>query len=243
MSESSTILSVRALSIGYGQKTLLEGLDFEIRRGEFVGILGSNGSGKTTLVRTIIGSLRAQGGKVEFGEGKGCRKAYVPQRDSLDDGFLFSAREVVEMGFYARCRPGAPLSREDREEIVAAMQRTGCASFASSSYRELSGGQKQRVLVARALVARPEILILDEPTSGVDAAAAKAIGDLLLELNQKDGVTILMVNHDLESMRRLSRRILWIENQKLLDGPTDSLLSKDRLESLLSLTFEREENA
>lgn len=242
MPDCPPILSVHDLAIGYGRKAILENISFQIQTGEFVGLLGNNGSGKTTLIRTLIGVLKTLSGNITFNNGAPLIKAYVPQRESLDDAFLFSAREVVEMGCFVRRGPGRPLTKDDKQEIQLAMDRTGCASYASTAYCELSGGQKQRVLLARALVAQPQLLILDEPTSGVDASAATAIGDLLTSLN-KEGVTILMVNHELDRVRQLTNRILWIEHGKLLDGTPSELLSRERLEAMLDLKFGEETGA
>ena len=232
MSESS-IVELRGVAVGYDRHAVLSGVDLQIARGTFAGLLGSNGSGKTTLLKTIAGILPPVAGTVTFHPP--AVLGYVPQRDQLDSVFLFSAFEVALMGVGGRIKAGRPIGRVERECVHDCLRQTGADGFARARFAELSGGQKQRVLIARALAAQADFLLLDEPTAGIDAAATKAIMELLVQLHRERGLTILMVNHDLAAVRQTARHIIWVRDGKILQGPTAELLQRDQIEALLQL--------
>lgn len=231
------LIEFRNLAIGYDESTLLANLNLSVPRGSFTGLLGSNGSGKTTLIKTMLGILPPLSGTVRFNGANGTTLAigYVPQRETLDSVYLFSAFEVALMGVYGRVRPGRYPSRADREAVRECLASVGAESFADQRFSELSGGQMQRVLIARALVAEPELLALDEPTAAVDADAARAIGKLLSRLRKERNLTILMVNHELHWMRQLATNLIWLRDGRAEQGPTDELLSTERIEQMLEL--------
>ena len=135
------------------------------------------------------------------------------------------------MGLCGRVGPGRVLKRSDQQAALDALDRTGAATLAHKRFAEISGGQKQRVLIARALVAKPVLLLLDEPTAGVDRDATAAITELLKELNS-DGLTIMMVNHDLPVVRAVARTIWWVRDGKVEQGPAEEMLSRERVEEL-----------
>ena len=221
------------MAVGYDRHAVLSGVDLQIARGTFAGLLGSNGSGKTTLLKTIAGILPPVVGTVAFHPP--AVLGYVPQRDQLDSVFLFSAFEVALMGVCGRVKAGRPIGRAERECVQDCLRQTGADGFARERFAELSGGQKQRVLIARALAAQADFLLLDEPTAGIDAAATKAIMELLVQLHRERGLTILMVNHDLAVVRQTVQHIIWVRDGKLLQGPTAELLQRDQIEALLQL--------
>lgn len=235
--DDSAFLAVEDLAVGYGRQVVLNEVSFRIRAGEFVGILGSNGSGKTTLLKTLLGILRPISGSVRFGrEGAGHPTiGYVPQRDRLDPVFLFSAREVARMGLYGRIAPGRLSGRADGDLVAECLRETGVESLADKRFAELSGGQRQRVLIARALATQPAMLVLDEPTAGVDAGASQAITELLGHLNSERRMTVLMVNHELSRVRALAGRLLWLQNGRVADGAVSEMLKPERIEELLAL--------
>ncbi len=231
------IIRLTDLAVGYDRKAVLSGLNLALRRGSFTGLLGSNGSGKTTLIKTLLGILKPVSGKVvRLGkDGGDPRIGYVPQRESLDPVYLFSAFEVAQMGLYGVVKPGRGIGASGREQVKQSLERVGAESFAGRRFSELSGGQMQRVLIARALVCDPELLVLDEPTAGIDADAAKAVGALLAELHRQGDMTILMVNHELHRMRQLASQLVWLRDGAAVQGSVDELLSRDRIEQMLQL--------
>jgi ABC-type Mn2+/Zn2+ transport system ATPase subunit len=224
-------VTLENLAVGYGRKAVLNEIDAQIFEGDAIGLLGANGSGKTTLLRTIGGILNPLAGSIRFETGNRPVIGYVPQRESLDQSFLLSNLEVVEMGLCGRIGPGRLLRRPERALALKALERTGAANLASSRFAEISGGQKQRVLIARALVAQPDLLLLDEPTAGVDSAATAAITRLLKELHA-EGITIAMVNHDLPVVRAVARTVWWVRDGKVEQGSASEMLSRERIEYL-----------
>ncbi|MEY3362921.1 MAG: hypothetical protein RLZZ538_464, partial [Actinomycetota bacterium] len=158
------LLRCDALTVAYGANIALENVTVHIRRGEFVGIVGPSGSGKTSLLRALTGTVRATRGSVELASG--VRLGYVPQVESVDWNFPITVREVLAMTRTRRRWP--TITDDERAEAAAVLADLGLAGLEDRHIRELSGGQQQRVFVARAMFARPDVLVLDEPTSGVD---------------------------------------------------------------------------
>lgn len=235
------IIRLSKLAIGYRRQALVSGLDLEVRRGSFTGLLGSNGSGKTTLIKTLLGIIPPVGGRIELysrREGETLRVGYVPQRETLDPIYMFSALEVARMGLYGEFGPLKRLTAEARNRVSAALEQVGAEEFAKQPFSELSGGQMQRVLLARALVSGPELLVLDEPTAGIDVDAAKAVGELLADLHKRRGMTVLMVNHELHWVRRLATELVWMRDGEAVQGGVDELLSPARIEEMLQLQME-----
>ena len=217
------------VAVGYRRRAVLEGVTLRIGKGESVGLLGANGSGKTTLLKTIGGILPTVKGEVRFGAGGRPTVGYVPQRESLDQAFMLSNLEVVLMGVCGRVGPGRFAGKRERAQAIECLEKTGAANLAGKRFAEVSGGQKQRVLIARALMARPDLLLLDEPTAGVDAAATAAITELLRNLNA-EGMTVLMVNHDVPVLRSVARSIWWVADKKVETGTVSEMLRAERLE-------------
>ncbi len=201
------LVRVARASFGYDGRAILHDVELDVVKGAFIGVLGRNGSGKTTLFRGILGLVAPLEGTVR--RLPGLSIGYVPQRETLDELYPISTREVVELGAVGRLRGLRTLSREDRDLALGCLERVGLADHARAPFSSLSGGQRQRVLLARALMARPDLLVLDEPTSGVDTEAAHVILDRLRELNES-GVAVLLVSHDQALVCRIARRILWV---------------------------------
>ncbi|MGA1506761.1 MAG: metal ABC transporter ATP-binding protein, partial [Ilumatobacteraceae bacterium] len=161
---SNEILRCDALTIAYGSNVALENVTIHVRRGEFVGIVGPSGSGKTSLLRALTGAVRAARGSVE--RSRGVRIGYVPQVESVDWNFPITVGEVLAMTRTKRRWPS--ITDEERNEAAEVLASLGLGGLENRHIRELSGGQQQRVFVARAMFAKPDVLLLDEPTSGVD---------------------------------------------------------------------------
>lgn len=229
------ILELRGAAVGYDRRAVLSDLTFSAARGALIGVLGANGSGKTTLLKTIAGILPLVRGEMSF-HGSAAL-GYVPQRDQLDPVYILSAFEVALMGVCGRLGPLRRVSSAERDRVHACLEQTGANTVAKKQFSELSGGQKQRVLIARALAADADFLLLDEPTAGIDAAATRSIMELLVTLNRERKLTVLMVNHDLAAMRQSVTEIIWIRDGKLVRGPVQELLRRETIEELLQLQF------
>lgn len=226
----SELLRLEGAAFGYGARTVVAGVDLVVRSGDFLGIVGPNGSGKTTLFRGMLGLIRPRAGTVlRFARSIG----YVPQRDTLDPIYPLTVREVVEMGAYARLRGLRRLGRADRELAVGWLERVGLSEHAQAQFASLSGGQRQRALIARALLAAPQLLLLDEPTSGVDERASIRIVELLRELNA-EGLAVLLVSHQLALVRESVREVLWVGDGRVRRGPPEDLLRTQVLTRLFS---------
>jgi ABC-type Mn2+/Zn2+ transport system ATPase subunit len=231
------LISLHDLAVGYGAKPVLEGLRVEIAQGSFTALLGTNGSGKTTLLKTIVGILPPLAGRVEFHDANGRAPVlgYVPQRETLDPIYLLSSAEVVLMGTYGRLGAGRLPGRTERTIALDCLEQTGVAGLARHRFSQLSGGQKQRVLIARALAAQPDLLVLDEPTAGIDTTATRAILELLRRLNTQKHLTILMVNHDLGAVRESAQHVVWLNEGRAVQGPAAELLTPAQIGRILHL--------
>ncbi len=231
------LLKLNDVAVGYDRHIVLQDINFELKSGSFTGLLGANGSGKSTLIKTILGIIPPLNGKIEFASANEHPPVlgYVPQRESLDPIFLLSSFEVVLMGTCGRVRAGRKFGKAENDWAHHCLGETGADNLSRQLFSQLSGGQKQRVLIARALATKPDFLLLDEPTAGIDAAATQAIMDLLQRIHQQKQLTILMVNHDLPAVRRYAQSVIWLHQGKILQGAVSDLLSRDKIEEILDL--------
>lgn len=224
------IVSVRNLSFGYDSQSVLERVSFELRKGDYIGLVGPNGSGKTTLVKLLLGILFANEGEIEL-FGQPVRKfldwqkiGYVPQYVSrADRNFPATVREVVESGHLLGNPLFCQLGLKACSPISEALEIVRISHLLHRRIGELSGGELQRVFIARSLVSHPELLILDEPTAGVDQATQEAFYDLLEKLNQQYGITIILISHDLEVVAHEAKTALCLNHQVLYFGSADAL--------------------
>lgn len=201
------ILKVTDLHVSYGQTVALSGVNLEVEPCDFIGIIGPNGGGKTTLIKTILGILKPTHGKIELDPGE--TLGYVPQLTTFDRKFPITVLEVILLGHLPkRITLGHHFTKHEKEHALFVMERLGIADLKKRQIGELSGGQMQRVLVARALMTHPTILVLDEPTAGVDEASKKEIYQLLKELNKS--MTILMITHDQMDTAPFVSRFLYV---------------------------------
>ncbi len=218
------VLDLRDVAVTLGGRPVLRGVDVRIEAGEVVAILGANGSGKSTLVRTMLGLLPARRGTVRlFGTdledfSDHHRVGYVPQRTTATAGVPASVWEVVSAGRLARRRAWQPMRSADRRAVREALEAVDLADRARDGVAVLSGGQQQRVLIARALAGEPDLLVLDEPTAGVDLAHQQVFADLLRRLTGR-GVTIVLVAHELGPIAPLvSRSVVMRDGRVAYDG-------------------------
>lgn len=230
----NAILCAENLSFRFGGEPLLNGINFSVLPEDFVAVIGSNGAGKSTLLRLILGELSPQSGRITlFGEDsahfkKWPRLCYVPQANPVSGGaFPATAEEIVCASLYAQIGPLRPVRRIHREKARDALTLVGMRDFAKRMISELSGGQLQRVMLARALVADCELLLLDEPTTGIDSESADRLYGLLRELN-KDGLTIMMVTHDTERAAGYVSRTLCLEDGSIVELEHEQLAQELR---------------
>jgi ABC-type Mn2+/Zn2+ transport system ATPase subunit len=223
----TALVALEDAAIGHGRVALIGGVSLAIPRGDFLAIVGPNGGGKTTLLRTLLGVLPPLSGRRV--QPAPLRVGYVPQRDHVDALWPLTAEEVVEMGRVARRRPRGA----DRAAVAAALARAGIAALGRQRFRTLSGGQRQRTLIARALAAEPELLVLDEPTNGMDPAGELATLEVLCELHA-DGLAIVMVSHRIEAVVNYARRIAVLDRAQAVwsVGTLEETLAAGALEKL-----------
>jgi manganese/zinc/iron transport system ATP- binding protein len=220
-SARASAVAARNISVSYEGRSILRSVSFETEPGHLVGIIGPNGAGKSTLLKAMLGLIPRDSGTAEvFGQPiaeNRRRVAYVPQTEAVDWDFPVTVFEVVLMGRYVRTglfgRPG----RHDRQAAVEALERVDMLRFRDRHIRRLSGGQQQRVFLARALCQEADVLFLDEPLAGVDAATERTIFELIARLTD-DGKTLLMVNHDLGVLDRFDA-VMLLNQRVVAYGP------------------------
>ena len=207
---------------------VLTGIDLAVDAGEFVAVAGPNGGGKTTLLRLALGLERPTRGRVLLFGGPAhafrdrARIGYLAQRTRIGVHAPATVREVVEAG-RTPLRPLGRLRKEDHEAVDEAIERVGMTQFARRPLMRLSGGQQQRAFIAKALAARPKLLVLDEPTTGVDVEAQEALAELLHRLHEELGVTILYVSHEFGAVEHFVQRLVLVRERIVFDGPPSEL--------------------
>jgi zinc transport system ATP-binding protein len=225
-----TAVALHDLGFGYDQgQDVLDGVELTVAAGEFVAIAGPNGGGKTTLLRLVLGLERPDRGEaLLFGEpahrfSRRSTIAYLPQRAQLGVDAPATVREVVAAGRLATGGLLGPLRRRDRAIIDDAIERVGLSDRADVTLRTLSGGQQQRAFIAKALAAEPSLLVLDEPTTGVDAESQEALAALLDRLHRELAVTVLYVSHEFGAVERFVDRLVLVRGRIVYDGSPSGL--------------------
>lgn len=229
------LLKTEHLSCGYDDHAVVRDLSFGIESGSYVCVVGENGAGKSTLVKTLMGLLPPLDGTVETGEGLTRREiGYLPQQSPVQRDFPATVREIVLSGTL-NGRGWRPFyNRAERLRAARAMCRLGLADVARRSYRELSGGQQQRVLLARALCATSQLLVLDEPAAGLDPHASAEMYEIVKRINREDGVTILMVSHDVCCAVAEATHVLHLGHHARFCGPVSAYRSSELGKSFLA---------
>lgn len=225
---------LRDVSFAYDGSPALRGLTLSVAPGEFAALIGPNGAGKSTCLRILLGLLKPRTGRVlVFGRPPGRQVdpiGYVPQRVRIPTGFPLTAEEAVVMGRYGRLGLGRRPGRGDRERSREALEQVGLADRAADGFGELSGGQQQRVLIARALVADPRLLLLDEPTAGLDPAARARFYGLVCDLQRARGLTVFCASHDIEDVAQHAGRLLLLDGTLRAEGAPEEVLASEVLE-------------
>ena len=228
-------VELQNVTAGYNKSRVLEDVDLKVMPGDFVGLLGPSGSGKTTLLRVILGAVDVQQGEVRINEkpvrGRNRRAGYVPQLETIDWNFPVTVEETVMMG-RTMANPWLPWYRKHEKELAYdMMQRLGIDNLAKRHIRQLSGGQQQRVFLARALVSSPDLLLLDEPTSGVDLKTRDDVMHLLHDLNHA-GVTIILTTHEINAVAVHLPRIVCLNGSIVADGPPHRVITPHILQEV-----------
>ena len=222
------LLMCKDLAIGYEGEPVVSNLNFAVEAGDYLSIVGENGSGKSTLMKAILRLKSPMSGQIEVGDGLRIDEiGYMPQQTAAQKDFPASVREVVRSGCLNRVGMRPFYNRAEKHLAEENMRKLGIEALAKSCYRELSGGQQQRVLLARALCATRKILLLDEPTAGLDPNASSELYQLIGQLNL-DGITIIKISHDIDASVKYSSHIMHIGKQTaMLFGTTEKYLSSD----------------
>jgi manganese/iron transport system ATP-binding protein/manganese/zinc/iron transport system ATP- binding protein len=229
---ASPAIAVENLTVSYGPRPALLDVSFAVEPGSLVGVIGPNGSGKSTLIKAILGFVKRDFGEVRiFGEpieaARG-RVAYVPQRSAVDWDYPITVEEVAMMGRYGRIPFWRSPSAEDRRVVGESLETVRMSEFRRRQIGQLSGGQQQRVFMARALAQGADILLLDEPFSGVDAATERALLDVLRSAKSA-GRTLLVVHHDLATAAEHFDRLILLKQRLYAFGPPSAVIRDDLL--------------
>ena len=214
MNDSPIVLACEDVTLGYEHKPLLEHLSLTVRAGDYLCIVGENGSGKSTLLRSLLGLLPPLAGKIDCPAQREGRLGYLPQQTPTQRDFPATVTEVVLSGF-----------SEEKSKALMNLGKLGVLELKDKCYRELSGGQQQRVLLARALCAANDLLILDEPVTGLDPASMQDLYKTLRYLNAREGMAIIMVTHDMENALREAKHILSFDRRGCFYGTVGEFLS------------------
>jgi manganese/zinc/iron transport system ATP- binding protein len=227
-------LELRHLTVSYGSRPVVWDVDASFPAGAMSAIVGPNGSGKSTLLQAALGLVRPDAGQVAvFGRPARTamrRVAYVPQREAVDWDFPITVREVVEMGRYPAAGWLRRIGRRDRGIVDDAIERVGMGPFARRQIGQLSGGQRQRVFVARALAQEAELLVLDEPFAGIDARTEAALLALLADLRDRERRSVVMVHHDLQTVRSVVDWVLLLNVRAVASGPVATTMTPEALQ-------------
>ncbi len=232
--DAPRVLDVKGISKRFGDKVVLEDVTFHVPVGEFLCLCGPNGAGKSTLLKLVLGLLLPDKGTIQISglearEGRS-KVGYVPQRKAFDRDFPATPLEVI----VANLRGRWPLliSKEERDIAMAMLQRTGAEALAHAQMRDLSGGETQRVFLARALATKPDLLVLDEPTAGVDVGGRAAIVDLMAEISASETIAAVLVTHNLQAIARCAERVVYLERTVKAWGLWDELSTERDLSAI-----------
>ncbi|WP_044641456.1 metal ABC transporter ATP-binding protein [Risungbinella massiliensis] len=237
----SNIIEVNNVSFSYDNQKVLDQVNLTLNKGEFLGILGPNGSGKSTLMKLILGLLKPDEGSIQIFETpvnqwkKRYRLGYVSQKsNSFDSGFPATVREVVTSGLVGKKGLFRRYNKQDRQRVEKALDIVGIADLANRNIGKLSGGQQQRAFIARALVTDPELLILDEPTVGIDAKSTASFYQLLADLHQQKDLSLILVTHDIGVVSSTVDRVACL-NRKLHFHGSSQEFSENQKEILTKM--------
>jgi len=233
---NTSLITLENLAIGYDGQAVLSGISLTIARGSFTAILGANGMGKSTLLKTLLGLQPPVSGKIQIGaDGVKPIFGYVPQAIQFDPLYPLTGFDVALMGTFGRVGTGRFPSRAEKEFVRECLRVTAADKFAATKFSQLSGGQKQRVLIARALATKPDILVLDEPTAGVDVVATLALLEFISQIHKERNLTVLLVTHDLPLVKKHAQQIVWLHNGVVLCGTVAELFTPEKMSEIFEM--------
>jgi ABC-type Mn2+/Zn2+ transport system ATPase subunit len=211
--DAPRVLDVKGVTKRFGEKVVVEDVTFHVPVGEFLCLCGPNGAGKSTLLKSILGLIEPDEGSIQIAgepaERGRAKIGYVPQRKAFDRDFPATPVEVIVAN--VRGRWPLRITKHERDLAMAMLDKTGASKLANAQMRDLSGGETQRVFLARALATKPALLVLDEPTAGVDVGGRAAIIDLMAEISASDVIGAVLVTHNLQAIARCAERVLYLE--------------------------------
>lgn len=221
------LIECNNITLSYERREVVRDLSFTIEQGSYLCIVGENGSGKSTLLKALLGLISLQQGQIRFAKGFSCRNiGYLPQRTEVQQDFPASVEEVVRSGLLNRKKKGFFFGKGEKAIADRIMEQLELTDMRKTCFRELSGGQQQKVLLARALAASDDMLILDEPTTGLDPLATAELYRLVGQKN-KEGMTVVMVTHDIETALHAGNKVLHLDNDRSFFGSTSEYLRSD----------------
>ncbi len=208
------LLKCENVTVQFGSNTVLDNLSFQVEQGDYLSVIGKNGSGKSTLIRCLLRLCPLTSGSITEAEDfRRSEIGYLPQQSIIQRDFPATVEEVVRSGCLSHHKFLPFYTKADKEEAEMNMHRLDICDLRNRSYRTLSGGQQQRVLLARALCATQKLLLLDEPVTGLDPEVSVGFYDLIRELNQQDGIAVIMVSHDLERGLKDAKHVLYLDEK------------------------------
>lgn len=221
------LLCCDGVSMAYDGHTVVRDVSFDLETGDYMVIVGENGSGKSTFIKGLLGLMKPSRGTIDYLGLKQSEIGYLPQQTVVQKDFPASVMEVALSGCLNRCGLMPFYSRAAKQRALNNLERLGVGELRRKSYRELSGGQQQRVLLARAMCATEKLLLLDEPVNGLDPIMTAELYALIKILNEEQGVTVIMVSHDIHSAVTYGGKILHLAEAPLFFGPTQAYLQTD----------------
>ena len=219
-------IEIRNLTVAYGENIALENLNLDVEAGSLMALVGPNGAGKSTLIKTILKFLKQITGEIKINEKT---LAYVPQRNSVDWDFPTTLFDVVEMGCYGRVGLFKRVNKEEKQKVLKAIEQVGMLDFKDRQISELSGGQQQRAFIARALVQKADIYLMDEPFQGVDSTTEKSIVDILKKL-KSEGKTLIVVHHDLQTVPTYFETVTFINKSVIASGKIKEVFTQENID-------------
>lgn len=223
--EAKTLLEVKNVTAGYPGHVALKDVNFSVAFREAVAVVGPNGGGKSTLLKVIMGLLEPKEGTVLFcneslmkNREMRTKIAYLPQQSAINPHFPALIEDIVRLGLYGELGLLKSVTKEHEQRIIEALEKVDMASMIGEPFEHLSGGQKQRVLIARALISNPVLLLLDEPTTGLDLKSQESILQTVKDLSEKEKLTVIAVTHDQVFLKNWAERVIRIEQRLTFDG-------------------------
>lgn len=225
--QKTKLIQCNDLCLSYDNQNAVTNACFSIENGDYMSVLGENGSGKSTLIKALLGLKKPDSGEIKFSGIEPKQIGYLPQQTNVQRDFPATVQEVVLSGCLNRSGLSPFFSQNQKSTAKSNMEKLNITNIAKKSYRELSGGQQQRVLLARALCSTEKMLLLDEPVTGLDPVAKADFYNIIQHINQKHGITVIMITHDINSALKFSSKILHMKNKVMFFGSTEDYFGTD----------------